>query len=265
MSVEKVYDWVIVPLQFTRCIDIPITIREVTDKVCGNFEIAATEQSSILWESALPTPLTGSVSLSLRNGSLSDLDLIINGKTIETGDGKQYNLTFSSLSSVGILNNNPLITVRGKYCLTIHYAFLSEHNENLWNCGEGDCYLSNECGNPIPFGEIICKEMGERKNKEIMLPNGDRTVLQKVSLSKQGWIGLTYDGRRQSCVIPFIKVEQVLLCAPEGTNIHCEVTDFSCRISSITELDKCWRIEIFIEICQSVEVTGITTLEIPAR
>ncbi|MFZ0476349.1 MAG: S-Ena type endospore appendage [Halobacillus sp.] len=262
VNVEKVYDWIIVPLQFTTCIEIPKVKKRVTDEFCGNFTIASNGQINTLWESTLPAPVAGSVSLSVAIGNISDVIILINGTPIETGSREQFTQSFSSLRSVAIINKNPLLPVRGRYCLTLHYALFRDLTEDLLNCREEGCYLANECGESISFEDVICKEIGDRKDTEIILPNGKRTVLQKIHLCKQGCIGLTYDKGRQCCVFPFYKVEQLLLCAPEGTTLQCEVTDFSCRISSITNLDNCWRLEISIEICQSIQVTANTTLEI---
>lgn len=264
VNTESVYDWIIVPLQFTTCIEIPKIQKRVTDEICGNFTVASTEQSNTLWKSTLPIPVSGSVSLSVANGDISDVIFLINGTPIETGSREQFTQSFSSLSSVAIINNNPFLTVRGTYCLTLHYGLFRDLSEDLLNCREGGCYLVNECGEPISFEDVICKEIGDRKDTEIMLPNGKRTVLQKVNLCKQGCIGLTYDKGRQCCVFPFHKMEQLLLYAPEGTTLQCEVTDFFCRISSMTNLENCWRLEVSIEICQSVQVTANTTLDIEA-
>ncbi|ASF38920.1 hypothetical protein CEH05_07255 [Halobacillus halophilus] len=265
VNVEKVYDWLIVPLQFTTCIEIPKIKKRVTDEICGNFAIASTEQTCPLWESTLPSPSAGTVSLSLASGSLNDLEVLINGRTIETGNKEQFTQTFSTLNSLALINTNPLVTVRGTYCLTLHYFLSRNLIEDLRNCQEGNCYLSNECGRPISIKVLDCKEIGERKNTEIILPNGQQTILQKVNLCKEGCVGLTYDKGRQLCVFPFNKMEQLLLCAPEGTTLQCEVTDFCCRISSIKNLNNCWRLEISIEICQNIKVTADTTLGIQAR
>ncbi|MGP4075898.1 S-Ena type endospore appendage [Halobacillus sp. K22] len=121
VNVERVYDWLLVPLHFTTCIEIPKTKRKVSDEICGNFSIASIEQISTLWESHLPFSIAGNVSLTFANGSQKDVEVLVNGKAIETGNREQFNQTFSPLSSVAMINNNPLTTIRGTFCITLHY------------------------------------------------------------------------------------------------------------------------------------------------
>ncbi len=262
LNVERVYDWVHAPLQCSVFVDIPLVKKAAKDEVCGNFTLFSPGQVSRLWESILPFNVSGSVTILMTSGSLASVDILINGKAIDTNQESVYNKTFHSLKSIEIRNKDSLLPVTGKYCFTIHYFVIQDRQESICDCQFNRCFLANECGEPVDLDELICKEAGAREQINISFPDGKDAVLEKVTLCKQGFIGVCLNGRTQVCVIPFSKVEHLILCAPEGTSIHCQVTHFSCRINTITRCNNCLRLEFIIDICQSIQSVANVTVEI---
>ncbi|WP_406946125.1 hypothetical protein ACJA3J_09285 [Halobacillus sp. SY10] len=68
----------------------------------------------------------------------------------------------------------------------------------------------------------------------------------------------------------FTRCEQVLLCAPEGTEIDVEYTDLSCFVCTAscvengTEVDEL-DVDVTVRLCQSIQSTFDVTLEIVAE
>ena len=66
----------------------------------------------------------------------------------------------------------------------------------------------------------------------------------------------------------FFEIETFLLCAPEGTIVECEITDFRCKvhvIPTVNKSSKCIDIIISIDMCQSVQTVSEVKLEIEAN
>ncbi|WP_345242663.1 hypothetical protein [Pontibacillus salipaludis] len=130
------------------------------------------------------------------------------------------------------------------------------------------CYLSDEAGNPVLPNAIICEEVADREEIPYILPDGQEVTLQRVSLQKQGFLVVEVNGDEGGCVsnpLPFTLFEQVLLCAPEGTEVQCEVTNLNCRARVICANGEFVSIKLWVETCQDIQVTAETCLEIEAR
>ncbi len=262
INAERVYDWVNAFLHVSASVGIPLGDKAAIDEVCGNFTLSSQGQVSTLWESILPLNVSGSVTILITSGSLESVDILINGNVIDSDQGSIFNKTFQSLRSVEIRNKNSLLPITGRYCFTLHYYVIQDMNGSLCECQCNKCFLANECGEPACLGEVICKEIGNREEIEISLPNGEVATLEKISLCIQGFIGVHLKGRTQVCVIPFSKVEHIILCAPPGTRIHCQATHFSCRINTITRFYDCCLLEFTIDICQNIQSLADVTVEI---
>ncbi|SES17915.1 hypothetical protein SAMN04487944_12212 [Gracilibacillus ureilyticus] len=92
--------------------------------------------------------------------------------------------------------------------------------------------------------------------------NGEKVTLQKVTVSKKGYITVQIWQKGKLCkigTIPFQLVEELILCAPTGTHIECEVTDFMCS-AEITK--DCINIEI--RVCQQVKAVAEAIIEVEA-
>lgn len=130
------------------------------------------------------------------------------------------------------------------------------------------CFLSDEEGDPVRPDAITCEEVGDREDVLYTLPDGQEVTLQNVSIQKQGFVVVEISGEDGGCVsnpIPFMLFEQLLLCAPEGTEVECEATKFKCRASVICRNGEFVSIKLWIETCQDVQVVAETCLELEGR
>ncbi|RFA32227.1 hypothetical protein CAI16_18700 [Virgibacillus dokdonensis] len=75
-------------------------------------------------------------------------------------------------------------------------------------------------------------------------------------------------GQIEIATVQFSRCEQVILCAPEGTDIDVEYTDFECYICTancdITTTPNELNVTATIRLCQSIQSTYEVTLEIMA-
>ncbi|OIJ18551.1 hypothetical protein BKP45_19100 [Anaerobacillus alkalidiazotrophicus] len=136
---------------------------------------------------------------------------------------------------------------------------------NLCDILSVTCFLTNEDGvslNPLLPGSIVCQEISQldgRKNVNTSLPNGDPITLQKVKIRKGGFIVLKIIGPETFCLsdpIPFNFIETVILCAPDGTELKCNVTDFECDAILNCQDGLVTSVDLFFDICQSIEMIG---------
>ncbi|WP_163538969.1 hypothetical protein [Gracilibacillus sp. YIM 98692] len=142
-----------------------------------------------------------------------------------------------------------------------------------------ECFLTDETGNHIdqlPSESIVCSEMTSfdgREDINVRLSTGETITLQKVSVLKKGFFVVRItNARGESCTSvpqPFTVAETFFLCAPAGTFIQCEITDFECNADITCTLDNegeqtFQQVDVSINICQSVQVKSIVTIEIPA-
>lgn len=134
------------------------------------------------------------------------------------------------------------------------------------------CFLSDSNGNrldPLAEGSILCSEIpqiGGRKDVIVSLPNGKTVTLQKVKVLKKGFIVVEVSGRNITMLtspITFQVVETLFLCAPDGTSLHCEITDFECDASIICDVNQNFQqLDLLISICQSIHTEAEIKLEI---
>ncbi|MCD5325388.1 MULTISPECIES: hypothetical protein [Pontibacillus] len=130
------------------------------------------------------------------------------------------------------------------------------------------CFLSDEEGNPVRTDAITCEEVGDREDVLYTLPDGQEVTLQNVFIQKQGFVVVEINGEDGGCLsnpIPFMLFEQLLLCAPQGTEVECEATKFRCRASVVCRNGEFISVKLWIETCQNVQVVAETCLEIEGR
>lgn len=135
-----------------------------------------------------------------------------------------------------------------------------------------ECFLSDSNGNrldPLAEGSILCSEIpqiGGRKDVLVSLPNGKTVTLQKVKVLKKGFIVVEVSERNITMLtspIPFHVVETLFLCAPAGTSLHFEITDFECEASMICDVNQNFQqLDLLISMCQSIHAEAEIKLEI---
>ncbi|HZH61487.1 MAG TPA: hypothetical protein VEY70_18350 [Metabacillus sp.] len=143
-----------------------------------------------------------------------------------------------------------------------------------------ECILTDEDGNPVdPLapGSILCTEIAPfdgRKDVNVILSTGETVTLQKVIVLKKGHFTVRISNRRgESCISspqPFSVCEEFLLCAPEGTFLKCEITEFECNACFMCIQDDAGnqsfqQLDVSINICQNVQIESIVMLEIEAN
>ncbi|WP_077299567.1 DUF3992 domain-containing protein [Virgibacillus pantothenticus] len=263
INVLKLFDWITKPvnIQLSESLERQVLVN---DQICGNIDIPCGE-NALLWMVKGKLSVSGSVTVCHQMGC-EHMEVIVNGRTvfILTREEEQT-MNFSNLRSIEVRckgNENGLCI--GKYCLTLHYN-LNKSYFSLGDC-QVTCFLSDEFGNPTD--SLVCQEITQtigRRNIEVTLPNGETVVLQKVKVLKKGFITVQIVNKGKVCnlcIIPFQVVEKLLLYAPLGTFIKCEVTDFECAACFT---DDCKSLDIEISFCQQVQVMANVKMEVEAN
>ncbi|ADU31076.1 hypothetical protein [Evansella cellulosilytica] len=116
-------------------------------------------------------------------------------------------------------------------------------------------------------GDDICQEVGERE--DFFYDELDAN-LQIVKLQKQGEFQIILSADKlpplYSEPIPFFKLEKVVLCAPEGTDVVCDVYDIVADGSFVCNGDGTeWTIDLSLLICQSIQAEAIVKVEVEGK
>ncbi len=142
-----------------------------------------------------------------------------------------------------------------------------------------ECIITDADGNPVdPLAphSILCTEIpqiGGRQQANFTLPDGETITLQKVKVLKKGHFVVRVSNALGNYVTsqpqPFAVAEKFYLCAPEGTFLQCEITDFECEANIICGKDadknpEFRQIDVSINMCQNVQMEATVKLEITA-
>jgi hypothetical protein len=143
-----------------------------------------------------------------------------------------------------------------------------------------ECFPTDEDGNPIdPLspGAILCQEIPQpegRSSGQFQLPDGTTVILQKVKVLKKGFIVVRVTNPQgescQTLPIPWAVSEKFFLCAPPGTFLQCEITDFECDANLICRpaaspgTSTFQQLDISINLCQNIQMEALVKLEITA-
>lgn len=264
IQVLQVFDWINKPIN----IEIQKNLERkefVKDEICGNIEIPC-GSNTFIWKLKGELSVSGSVTICHETGC-ENMEVIINGKTIFIlGKEEERTIKVNDLKSVEIrCKGNKNENCMGKYCLTLLYKL----NKSCFSPGGSCklvCFLSDECGNPKD--SLECLEITQstcRPNIKITLPNGKDLILQKVKILKKGFITIeTIDKGKKCkiCTLPFQILEDLILCAPLGTFVKCEINDFKCTVYFT---DDCKILNIKITFCQQVQMVAPVNVELSAN
>ncbi|QGQ44706.1 hypothetical protein [Metabacillus sediminilitoris] len=144
-----------------------------------------------------------------------------------------------------------------------------------------ECFPTDEEGTPIdPLapGAILCQEIPQpegRATGQFQLPDGSTVTLQKVKVLKKGFVVVRVSNPQgevcQSAPIAWAVAEKFFLCAPPGTFLQCEITDFECdanlicqRVPGTPGEFAFQQLDISINLCQNVQMEALVKLEITA-
>ncbi|MDE5412686.1 hypothetical protein [Alkalihalobacterium chitinilyticum] len=143
-----------------------------------------------------------------------------------------------------------------------------------------NCIVTDSAGHPVDplkHGSILCTEIPQthgRQEVEITLPDGEVVTLQKVKVLKKGYFVVQVTNAAGTVVYTsapqhFAVAEKFFLCAPEGTYLQCEITDFECDAHLICDKDdkgdsEFQQIDVSINMCQNIQMEALVKLEITA-
>ncbi|WP_175428367.1 DUF3992 domain-containing protein [Bacillus solimangrovi] len=267
IRVDKVYDWITQQIKIEK--NEILKVKTVQDEVCANFCIHNKGKTSVLWQAEEKIHPSGTLTVCIDKGSI---DVIVNGIQIFTlSEGESRSITLSNIKVLEVRCVEDCELCAGRFVLSLNYQ-ISQFN----NIKEVSCILTDEYGNPVnPYddGAIICEEISDPNNREninITLPDGDIVTLQIVELLIRGFIVIEIvddNGKKQCpCPIPFNSIEQVVLCAPIGTKVDCEITDFTCRAILVPTKAKedtiCHEVIISISICENIQSIAKVKIEL---
>lgn len=264
INVLKVFDWItkLTEIKIRKSLD---HTKLVTDKICGNIELTCGE-NGLLWKGNGDINISGVVTIFHDMGVCERMEVIVNKKpAFFLSQGEERTVDFHLLKSLEVRcrgNENGFCI--GKYCLIIRYQLnnISYNPEDF----EINCFLSDENGNPTDILE--CQEITQsngRHNVDVILPDGQIGIVQRVKVLIRGFVTVQIKNNGELCKLctfPFKKIEELILCAPLGTFLKCEITDFECT-AYFTEY--CKEIVIEISFCQQVQVVENVTIEVEAN
>ncbi len=143
-----------------------------------------------------------------------------------------------------------------------------------------ECFPTDKWGNPVdptaPHA-ISCEEIPQpegRQSSQFQLPDGSTVTLQKVKVLKKGYVRVKVTNHHGDCCVSdpihWCITEKFFLCAPPGTFLECEVTDFECEANLICKPNcedngyQFQQLDISIIICQSVQMEAKVKIELTA-
>ncbi|TCL43642.1 uncharacterized protein DUF3992 [Thermolongibacillus altinsuensis] len=278
INVLKVFDWVnrFVNIRLKEVIEIKPIIE--SNLICCRFSIPCDGTRTTVWSGIGIKNLVGSITIRYCSGCDGTMDVIVNDKKLASLKiGQTFSATVNQLTTVEVQCNGQPVSgfCDGELQIKVHFDLRDENEIDIQNV---KCFLSDREGNPLdPLkpGTIECKEISDphnRRNVNITLPNGKMVILQIVEVLKTGFVTVQFFNKKgeiiKVCTFPFSEIERFFLCAPEGTTVDCEITDFQCKVHAIPSLNKsakCIDIVISLDICQSVQTVGEVKLEIEGK
>jgi hypothetical protein len=133
------------------------------------------------------------------------------------------------------------------------------------------CRLTDKNGNalsPYEPNAIIYTELTppkSRPQKQIELPSGEQAIQNMATVSIEGYIVVSADGKNMSAPIHFYMVKNIYICAPKGTILNFTVRNFNCcAVPEYTEGKTFFdRIKIFINVDTVVASKAKVSIIVP--
>ena len=117
------------------------------------------------------------------------------------------------------------------------------------------CVITNISCTEIP-------QQGGRSEKVFTLPNGSEITLQRVNLRISGTVEVTLEDLTTESTGSIC--ESYYLCAPLGTTIDCQVTDYTCQVCTVTTNNQGTELEVIIDLCLDIQSTFNVILDVEA-
>ncbi|RLQ92422.1 BMQ_0737 family morphogenetic spore coat protein [Falsibacillus albus] len=136
------------------------------------------------------------------------------------------------------------------------------------------CVLTDSSGTPVSLSSpdaVSIQEIGTRESRQFMV-DGAVVTLQDVSWIKSFYIVVETTGIQgttpflfRSQPVLFEIPESAFLCAPDGTDLLVRITEFDCRTRFRCLGRNTASIDVFINLCQSVQTFANVTIELEAE
>ena len=281
VKVPRVLDWVNKSTVIKLKEIVHMEKKKFDDLICCDFCIPCGElERTILWTTYGISQIGGSICINFKRGYGNILSVFVNGeKQADVNEGSSFSATFTHLDSIEVQCNEKNVkadSCYGEFKIMFHFHPNDDCNLNsIKDIKKTICYLSDCHGNPISLNSgclITCKELTcseDRANVHVNNERGETILLQRVDLLKQGFVCVQFVNHKGEiclkCIFPFSEVETVILCAPHGTEINCEIIDVDCRahvIPSFHNNPHCIEIVIILSICQSIKSVEEVIIEL---
>lgn len=274
VRVSRVYDWIseLTNIKLKEKVPIKKGIC-VQDNICFKFNVPSDGTRSTLWSGVELKGVLSTFVIVIDKKCEGEIELFINGdyKTTLTG-GESISTTVSDLQLIEAQCKGDTANNYCKGNLDIQIVYRPEIAEK--ECEHINCFLSDHEGNPLNIleeGAISCTEHSNPSKRESIevIMNGHIVKLQEVEILIQGFITLEFlNEKGVRCgwyVCPFWEVETFYMCAPNGTDISCNVSKMKCKAEYISHEQNCkccMGISIRIAVCLNIYAFSDVTIEL---
>lgn len=274
ISTDVVFDWVSRYSTFTlkETIQLPKT-KGNEHAICSPFFAPCNGEKITLWNGSKHDENISTIAINLKSSCKGGLIVYINGQKVTTlKQGQSFSSTTVQLDLVEVLcvdEGDERKGCRGTFEMQIRTK------KPKCEIKEIRCFLSNRHGQRIDVSKYpssICHvvDINRRKQRKIPIHGSEGfAFLNEVDILIQGFITVqllnTHGDICLSCLVPFSELETFFLCAPEGTNVQCDVTNFECKAFMFPYGKKCNThilVNIKNEVCLSVYSFKTANLEI---
>lgn len=271
ISVPIVYDWINIMEEMKKCVYIPAKrkVHHMEDCICIKFQLPCRENvPTTIWQAVGDKIHAVTFSITHKNTCSCNWLILANHKefakvtptnTVSATIGDLENLSVQCVSNCADDN-----LCEGTLHIVVHHL-ISINDKHDLNSKSVSCFLSDKDGNPVQFTEsdsLVCKEIGKynkRIDKNFLTPDGNTVSLQKVSILIRGYITVKItdlsDDTFVLCTYPFHLVKYLFLCAPDGTEIVCNIDYFSCNpcIVDFERYKNCTKVCLDINFCLNIQ------------
>ncbi|MGE7112162.1 S-Ena type endospore appendage [Lysinibacillus sp. NPDC047702] len=281
VKVPRVFDWI--------CKSTVIKLKEIIkmrnknrfdDFICCDFCIPYGEKST-LWSSYGIKQIGGSICINFNMGNVKRLSVFVNGeKQAEIFEGGSFSATFKHLESIEVQcnrKNDDEGSCCGDLKIMLHFYPNDECNLNLFkDIKKTKCYLSDCHGNSF-LGKclVTCKELtcsDKRENIQFVNDLGNIILLKRVDILTEGYVCVEFINQKEELcfkrIFPFSEIETVVICAPDETDIKCEITNVDCRahiIPSTFNINTCLEVVIILSICKNIKTIQEVIVELKGK
>lgn len=261
IKVTKFTDWLCKYLKFQWVEDV---VKDIDfNPIIDDISIPCGREPRTVWEvnKQFQYGLPAAVTILFESGCGAEMFIWINGvEKYSLKEGECRTFQIEHLKTIEVSCNGGNGVCNGM--LEIKYK--PEEFIQWLSFAEVKCFFSNSEGERQPdCSSIRCKEMkqyGGRDTIQLTLPDWNTVELQRVKLLKKGYVVLMFYVNGH-CIyttkpILFEGIEQVLITAPEYTDIKCEVLECDCQVVE-TKVEKRQSFEVKFSITMFQRIMAV--------